>query len=65
MFLEISQNSQENTFIKKETPAQLFPCEFCKISKNTFFDRPPLMAASALLSVAHDIHSSVSDLNKD
>ena len=49
VFLEISQNSQENTcarvsfliaacnFIKKETLAQVFPCEFCKISKNNFF----------------------------
>ena len=47
MFLEISQNSQEKNlcqsyrpedcnFIKKETLAQVFPCEFCKISKNTF-----------------------------
>ena len=24
-------------FIKKETPAQVFSCEFCEISKNTFF----------------------------
>ena len=24
-------------FIKKETLAQVFPCEFCEISKNTFF----------------------------
>ena len=46
VFLEISQNSQENTcarvsflikFIKKETLAQVFSCEFCEISKNTFF----------------------------
>ena len=45
MFFEISQNSQENTcvrvsikkvFIKKETLAQVFSCEFCEISKNTF-----------------------------
>ena len=35
MFLEISQNSQENT------------CEFCEISKNTFSQRTPLMADSA------------------
>ena len=37
--LEISQNSQPETcnFIKKETLAQVFSCEFCKISKNTFF----------------------------
>ena len=53
VFLEISQNWQENTcaivsfliklqaeacnFIKKETLAQVFSCQFCKISKNTFF----------------------------
>ena len=59
MFLEISQNSQENTcarvsfliklqawgFIKKKTLAQAFSCEFCEISKNTFFHRTPLVAA--------------------
>ena len=53
MFLEISQNSQENnhagvsfliklqalacSFIKKETLSQVFSCEFCEIYKNTFF----------------------------
>ena len=53
VFLEISQNSQENTcarasfliklqalvahFIKKATQAQVFPCEFCEISQDTFF----------------------------
>ena len=50
MFLEISQNSQENTsardsfliklqayFIKKESLEPLFSCEFCEISKNIFF----------------------------
>ena len=50
VFLEISQNSQENIcardyfliklqayFIKKESVAQVFSCEFCEISKNTFF----------------------------
>ena len=53
VFLKISQNAQEKTcvgvfftqlqdfnlhfFIKKETPAQLFLCEFCKIFKNLFF----------------------------
>ena len=53
VFLEILQNSQENTcarvsfliklqarplcnFIKKETLAQVFSCEFCEISKSTF-----------------------------
>ena len=56
VFLEISWNSQENTcarasfliksctckFIKKETLAQVFSCEFCEISKNTFSYRTPL-----------------------
>ena len=53
MFLEILQNSQENTcarvsfliklqalafnFIKKETLAQVFSCEFWEISKDTDF----------------------------
>ena len=61
VFLEISQNSQENTcarvfflikllasgsFIKKETLAQVFSCEFCEISKNTVFHKRPLVAAS-------------------
>ena len=50
VFLEISQNSKENTcarvsflvkvqacsFIKKGTLTQVFSCEFCKISQNTF-----------------------------
>ena len=52
VFLKIPQNSQENTcarvsyliklqasscnFIKKETLAQVFSCQFCEISRNTF-----------------------------
>ena len=58
MFLEISLNSEENTFarasflqklqvwgcsvIKKETLAQAFSCEFSEISKNTFSYWTPL-----------------------
>ena len=65
VFLEISRNSQENTctrvsfliksqaeacnFIKKQTLAQVFSCEFCKISKNTFYYRTPFVAASAFI----------------
>ena len=50
VFLEIWQNSQENTvaivsflikmdasFIEKESLTQVFFCEFCEISKNIFF----------------------------
>ena len=61
-FLEILQNSQENTcarvsfliklqaeacnFIKKETLTQVFSSDFCEISKNTFSYRTPLVPAS-------------------
>ena len=38
--------SQACNFIKKETLAQVFSCEFCEISKNTSYSRTPLMAAS-------------------
>ena len=58
VFLKIPQNSQENTcvrvsfliklhacnFIKKEILAQVFSCEFCEISKNTFLYSTPLVA---------------------
>ena len=33
-------------FIKIETLAQVFSCEFCEISKNTFYYRTPPVAAS-------------------
>ena len=52
VFLKISQNSQENTcatvcnFIKKETLAQVFFCEFYGSFKNIFFYETPLVAAS-------------------
>ena len=37
-FLEISENSQENTCARASflIKAQVFSCEFCEISKNTF-----------------------------
>ena len=62
VFLKLLQDSQENTcarvsffdkvaglacnFIKKETLAQVFSCDFCEISKNTFSYRTPPVAAS-------------------
>ena len=40
VFLENLQNSYVTCyFIKKETLAQVFSCEFCWISKNTFFTK--------------------------
>ena len=32
----------QSNYIKKETLAQVFSCEFCGISKITFFNRTPL-----------------------
>ena len=62
LFLEILQNSQENTCVrvsffiklqaytcnvfKKETLAQVFPSEFCENFKNTYFYRTTLVATS-------------------
>ena len=50
MFLEISQNSQENTCARPsfDKVGDLRPdsCEFCEISKDTFLHRTPLVAAS-------------------
>ena len=37
-------------FIKKETLAQMFSCEFCEISENTFSYRTSLVAASVTLT---------------
>ena len=47
VFLEISQNSQENTCsrVLKKTLAHVFSCELCEISKNTFSYRTTPLAA--------------------
>ena len=41
--------TQTCNFIKKETLAQVFSCAFCEISKNTFFYRITLVAASVVV----------------
>ena len=50
VFLEISQNSQENTFARvsflKSCRPEVFSCEFSENSKNTFFLGTTLVAAS-------------------
>ena len=50
VFLEILQASACN-FIKKEALAQVFSCEFCEASNNTFFYRtPPVVGSVSPLS---------------
>ena len=44
-------------FIKKETLAQVFSCEFCNISKNTFFTEQLWTTASGCL-VGRGVHNS-------
>ena len=47
--LKNSQYSQENTCVRvpeKETPTQVFSCEYCKIFKNTYFEEHLRTAAS-------------------
>ena len=41
-----SQRPQACNFIKKETLAQVFSCEFCEISNNTFFTEHLCVTAS-------------------
>ena len=69
VFLEISQNSQENTcarvsfliklqvapaaLLKKRLWHRRFLANFCEISKNTFFYRTPLVAAFVLTPSWH------------
>ena len=46
----LKKRPQACNFIKKETLAQVFCYEFCKISKNTFSYRTPLVATSWVLT---------------
>ena len=39
---------QAGNFIKKETMAQVFSCEFCEIPKNTFFQEHLWATASKI-----------------
>ena len=47
--IETKQLFEACNFIKKEALAQVFSCEFCEISKNTFSYKTPTVATSVLL----------------
>ena len=55
VFCKKGLRPQACNFIKKETLVQVFSCEFCEISKNTFFHRAPrlLQILSSLLFLIH------------
>ena len=42
-------------FIKKETLARAFSCEYCEIVKNTFFTEHPRMTASDDLKILYSL----------
>ena len=50
LFLITLQTSVFN-FIKKETVAQVFSCEFCKSFNDTYFYRAPVVTASGIMSL--------------
>ena len=45
LYLKRDSGTGACNFIKKETLAQVFSCEFCEIYKDNFFYRTPLVAA--------------------
>ena len=46
--IKLQAEAEACNFIEKKTLTQVFSCEFSKISKNTFYYRIPLVAASEL-----------------
>ena len=42
----MTSGPQACNFIKKETQVSVFSCEFCEITKNSFFHRTSLVATS-------------------
>ena len=47
----------QSLFIKKETLVQVFSCEFCEISKNTFFTEHVWVTGSLLFQVLLQVHA--------
>ena len=45
LFFNKVSDFKPTTLLKKVTLAQVFSCELCEISKNTFFDRIPRVVA--------------------
>ena len=46
--VKLKQFSKRCNLNKKEALAQVFPCEFCEISKDIFSDRTPPVTASGV-----------------
>ena len=48
LLFKLCCSPQAYNFIKKDSGQGFFSCEFCEISKNSFFYKTPLVAASGL-----------------
>ena len=55
IFLNKVAGLQACNFIKKETVAQVFSCEFCEIFKNTFFTEYLWTTASIIIWIFTEI----------
>ena len=51
-------------FIEKETLAQVFSCEFCEISKNTFFAEHFRATTAAMIQSVYVCNFAFCDFNK-
>ena len=54
--LHQSLRPEAYNFVKKETLAQVFSCEFCEISKNTYFTEHLRTTASTFLTFSSGNH---------
>ena len=52
---ETSNFVKKYTLIKKDSLVQVFSCEFCKISKNTFSYRKPPVVSSVVVIIRFDV----------
>ena len=59
MFFEIGVPENYAISTGKETPKQVFSCEYCKISKISFFCRTPLAVASEKTCVREITHYAI------
>ena len=51
--------------MKKETLAEVFSCEFCDISKNSFFYKTLLVAASAVPKIFVSENLKITKINME
>ena len=63
IYIFIQKPGQACNFIKKETSVQVFFCEFCKISKATFFPEH-LWATASVYYNLKNVYQIYKDINR-